>query len=489
MQLGRRLAIGLAWMFAGNWSEQVANFVVFIVLVRLLGPESFGLAAMAMLFVLLAEFLVRETMTETLIQLRDVEEGHRDAVFWLLGGFSILLVGLIVLFARPIAAVFDEPRVAEYVVWAAPTVLLIGFSGVPVASLRRDLEFRMLAVRATAGVVCGGVVGVAMALSGFGVASLIAQRVVQVFVNNLLAWVAFPWRPGLRAGRRHVREVVGFSSQMVGMRAAELVSLNAPTVVIGSALGPVLLGQYTVAWRLIEILSLLLVAPIRYVAQPAFAHLRRGRQAAGQLLYDVMGASSLVTFASFLGLAAVGGIATGLFLGEQWEPAVPALQVLCLVGVYLSLERLQQSFCIASGRAQGLLVLAVAEAALGIAAMSAMADRGLVAVAAAFALGYYAVWPFRIAIVTGVAELRVAPYLRQFAPPLAGSVLLYAAVTAWQRWAGAVLSDAALLASCLAVGMGVYGAFVVVTMRGRVRDLLAFLQSMSLQSTGAPEGE
>lgn len=484
MQIRRRLAVGMAWMFAGNGSEQLANFLVFVVLVRILGPEAFGLAAMATVFVLLAELLVRESMTETLIQLPTVEEGHRDAVFWLLGAFSLSLVGLIALSADLIAAVFNEPRVTDYVIWATPTILFIGFSGVPVASLRRDLEFRILAIRATIGVLAGGVVGITMAVMGFGVWSLIAQRVVQVCINNLLAWIAFAWRPGFRATRQHVRDVVGFSSQMIAIRFAELVSLNAPTVIIGSYLGPVILGQYTVAWRVVEILSLILIAPIRYVAQPAFAHMSRGLQSAGTLLYDVMSASSLITIPSFLGMAAVGGTAMSLLFGEEWIPAVPALQVLCLVGVYLSVERLQQSFCVALGRARDLVYLSIAEATLGVGAMLAVVEYGLVAVAAAFAIGYYVVWPFRIRLVTGIAELSLASYLERFLLPLLGSVALYLAVLGWQSLASAHLSDLPLLASCLMIGFLVYAAFVAVTMRGRVRELLASLKSMRTGEDG-----
>jgi O-antigen/teichoic acid export membrane protein len=173
MSIRRRLVVGVAWMFAGNWTEQAANFLVFIVLARMLGAEAFGLAAMAIVFVLLGEFLVRETLTETIIQLKQVEDGHLDAVFWLLGLLSVCIVGLTIICADWIAGLFSEPRVAGYLVWATPAVLCIGLSGVPVACLRRQLEFRVLAIRATLGVLAGGAVGIAMALGDLGPWSLV----------------------------------------------------------------------------------------------------------------------------------------------------------------------------------------------------------------------------------------------------------------------------------------------------------------------------
>ncbi len=486
MTIRRRLAVGIAWMFAGNWAEQAMNFVVFILLARLLGPEVFGLAAMASVFVLLAEFLVRETVTETILQLETVEEGHLDAVFWLLGGLSVTIVAAIIGFAEPIARLFSEPRVAEYVVWATPSVLFIGFSGVPVARLRRDLEFRVLAIRATLGVTAGGLVGLALALLEFGVWSLIAQRVVQVFVNNALAWIASPWRPGLRAQRRHLRDVVGFSARMVGLRASELVSLNAPTVIVGSYLGPVALGQYTVAWRLIEILTFVLIAPVRYVAQPGFALLDRETRRAGRLLQEVMDASSLIVWPSLLGVVAVGGSAMLMLFGPDWKPGVPALQVLCVVGIYLSFERLQSSFCIALGRAGGLLVASMLEAAIGIVAMVLAVDHGLVGVAAAFAASYLVVWPARLVLVTTLAEVRLGPYLARFVPPLLASLLLLAVVLAWQQAMATRLGVIPLLVSSCALGILVYAGCLALAMRRRVEDVVRSLRSMREIAQGGP---
>lgn len=463
-------------MFAGNWTEQATNFLVFIVLARVLGAEAFGLAAMALVVVVLGEFLVRDTLTETIIQLEEVEDGHLDAVFWLLAGLSVGLVGLIVLCADPIARLYSEPRVAGYLVWAAPAVLWLGLSGVPVACLRRQLEFRVLAIRATVGVLAGGAVGIAMALADLGPWSLVGQHVTLVFVNGAVAWGAHPWRPGFRARRRHLRDVLYFSLKMVGLRATELVSLNAPTVVIGSYLGPVALGHFTLAWRLVEILSLVLTTPIRFVAQPGFAHLHRSGRGAGQLLHEVMDTCSVVTFVSFLGLAAVAAPTVRSVFGETWMPAVPVLQILCGLGIYLSLERLQQAYSIAVGRAGRLTVLAVIEGTLAIIAMVLVADRGLVAVTIAFPTVLLVLWPLRIRFVTSLAELGMANYLRVFALPLTLAVLTAGVVVGWQALIEAHVSTLTALVSAVLVGVAIYGGCLWLMMRERLRTILSSLQ-------------
>ena len=156
MTIRKRLNVGLAWMFAGNWAEQVFNFAVFVILARLLGADEIGLAAMAVAFVLFAEFLVYETLTEVLIQRKTVDPGHLDAVFWSLAAVSTFLVLLIFVLAEPIASVYGEPQVADFLRWLSATILFVGLSGVPVALLRRKIKFGVLAMRASAGIILGG---------------------------------------------------------------------------------------------------------------------------------------------------------------------------------------------------------------------------------------------------------------------------------------------------------------------------------------------
>lgn len=477
MVLGRRLSVGVAWMFAGIGVEQACGFVIIIVLARLLQAEAIGLFMMAMLFVIFAEFLVRDTIGDALIALDEVEDGHLDAAFWFLIGCSTAVAVCIVLLAQPIARAYSEPVAAEFLYWLWPTVMMIAFGGVPTGLLRRRLEFRALAISATLGVVAGGVVGIAMALQGYGPWSLVGQRLVQILVNNIVVWFAVDWRPGFRARRRHFQDIRAFSINILGLRAMEVISLQTPTFVIGYALGPVALGQFTIAWRIVEATAFVLITPVRFVAQPAFAELRRGAGLARDLLHNISEASALIAFATFLGLAAVAGPAVYVLFGPGWEPAVPALRVLCLVGMFLSIEKLQQAFCLAMGHVGKLFALSFCEVVLGIALMLVAGRYGLVAVAAAFVARYYLLWPVRFYIVRKTADVAIWQYCKIFILPFAVSSVMAGAVVGWQYFMVGRLSDPAMLITAIMIGMAVYAAIVWTAMPGRVRRIVLFIKA------------
>jgi PST family polysaccharide transporter len=465
-------------MFAGNGAEQVFNFVFVVILARLLGAESFGLVMMAMVFVLLAEFMVGDSITDSLIQLPDLKTGHLDAVFWLLCALAAVLSLCLVIFGDAIAAFYGEPVVSDYLLWLWPAVAILAVCGVPTAILQRKLEFRILSIRAIFGVLTGGFVGIAMALTDCGPWSLVGQRLAQVFVNNILVWFAVDWRPGFRMTRSHFRDILGFSLNMLGLRMSELVSMRTPAVVIGAVLGPAALGHFTIAWRVVESISFVLVHPIRLVAKPAFAHERRNAGKTSELLADLTEVSMILGAASFLGLAVVATPLVSVFFGDSWEPVAGTLQVLCLVGVFMTIERLQQAFCLALGYAGKLFALSVAEMVLGIVLMALAAPAGLVFVAVAYTARYYILWPVRFHIVRGVGGIDIRHYVRIAVLPLALSISMALVVVAWRTLMGDHLSDLLDLFSSALIGGVVYLALVWIFMRERVLRGIAFVKAM-----------
>ena len=110
-----------------------------------------------------------------------------------------------------------------------------------------------------------------MALKGFGVWSFVAQWLTLISTNAVMAWPAVDCRPGFVKTKAHVREAALFGGQDLGLRAGELAAKQTPLLVIVATLGPEATGLYSVAWRLVETLSFLIVTPIRMASQSALS--------------------------------------------------------------------------------------------------------------------------------------------------------------------------------------------------------------------------
>ena len=462
-------------MSAGIWVEQAFNFIIFAILARILGVEAFGLLAMVAAFVLFSEFLVRETISDILLT-RDALSAERlNSVFWLLALLGGVLTIALYLGAGLVSKFYNEPVAGELLIGLSPTVLMISLTAVPVAILRREMKFRVLAIRAALGAAVGGVVGIGMALTGYGVWSLVGQRLAMTATNIVMAWGAVSWRPAFHASRDHMRRILHFSHRILGLRAAELAAVQSPAVIIGAMLGPVPAGYYAIAWRVIETASFLIITPLRTVAQPAFGAAARDGGQAADLLIDVMRLTGFLAFPAFAGLAVLSEPALVLLFGQKWAPAAPVLSLMSVFGMYLCAEKVQQTFCLAAGQAGRLAVLSWVEVALAAAAIVVLAPYGLPVVTAGFVAVFLLIWPLKFANLGHIAGLPGPALMRQHLAPFLLSAGMALAVfgIAWQLDG---MSQVLRLLIGTATGIVVYCLLAALFLRDRLRLLIAMVR-------------
>lgn len=473
MNVGHRFIRGVAWMLAGGWTEQAINFLVFVTMAKLLGPEIYGLLSMAAVFIVLAEALVRESVSEYLIAASAPRTEDYNATFWLTAALGLALALILWALAGPIAAVYGQPQVAGLIRGLSVTVLLIAFTAVPVAILRREFNFRILSLRAVAGVIVGGAVGIGMALSGWGVWSFVGQWIAMITTNVVMAWTAVSWRPGLLTTRAHVRAAGAFGMQVLGLRAAELAAAQLPTLIIGATLGPLATGLYSVSWRLVETLTFLISTPLRMVSQPAFAAVTREGGRAGDLLLDIARLTGVAAFPFFVGLAVVAEPVLHLVFGAEWLGAAPVLSVLAFLGLYFSIALVQQSFCLAAGRAGEITLLTWGNVALGSVLILVAARWGLVAITAGFVAAHYLLWIFRYRLVARLGNVPVRPLLSCNILPAVAAGVMAVVVILVQRLLSEAPAVVGVVASILS-GVVSYAALTLLLMRDRIGLFLSY---------------
>ncbi|NDV99595.1 oligosaccharide flippase family protein [Salipiger sp. PrR002] len=451
MSTERQFSQGVAWMAIGGWTEQAFNFAIFVVLARILGAEAFGLLAMAAAFVVLSEFLVRDTLSEYIIADDAPDPDDLNAVFWMLAGLGIALVAALVSAAPWIARFYGDPQIGDLMSALSPTVALVALTAVPVALLRREMQFRILALRAVAGVLAGGIVGLGLAMAGAGVWALVGQRLTVVGVNVVLAWGASDFRPGWvrQPDPNRRRRIMAFGYPVLSLRAAELATVQVPTLILGAVAGPVATGYYAYSWRLVEAASMLIVTPLRMVSQPAFASLRRAEGSANALLDDLARLASLLAFPAFTGLAVLSAAFLAVVGGANWIAAAPLLSALAIVGARSVVVQVEQSFCLAHGRVTPLAVTAWAEVCLIALAMALAAPYGAASMTWAMTGVLLLMWGVRIAIVARVADLRPRVLLRRYIDAAALAALVGVALALWCRVAAAWSPLAVLLSGGL----------------------------------------
>lgn len=392
------------WATAAKWFDVAGSAIAFLILARMLGPETFGLYGVILLAALIPETLIGGSLSEALIQKRELEDAHVSGVFWLQAILAGLMAALLALIAPHIGALFERDELAQLLPVFACALLPLAMSAAPAAVLQREFRFGSIAAVDAAASLGAGAVGVALALTGFGIWALIWMEIARRCVRLAGFMLAARWLPGLAVKLRHVLELWRFSAATLATRIVSQTDNAIPRLFLG-LVDVTALGYFSLAQRLFQQASALILAPFNALALPMSAHLQQHSDRLRQMLEDATRLAALVSYPLFIGGAAIAPLAIPLLFGSAWAPAVPAVQIMLLLGVRAATASFNgavlrgvglpgQHLLIVAAGAVFLLLVAPIAAQWGIAAMAAaVLLRGLLtwAIGAALvqrAIGY-----------------------------------------------------------------------------------------------------
>lgn len=358
----------LSWSVAMVGGQQVLTALVSFVLAALLGPDSFGLVAMASIYILFMQMLLDQGIP-ALVQIDHLEDEHLDSAFWLVMGVTGIITVASIALAGPWAALNREPELQRVLVLLSLQVPLYGLIVVQEALLRRRMDFRALATRSLVAAAAGGVVGIALALDGAGSGALVAQQLATGVVGAAVLWKVSDWRPRLRFSRRHLRDLAGFSAGSFLASLGVFINVRSDVLLIGAFFGGAAVGLYRLASRFTEVLVDFLSRSIYQVAFPELSRLQNDRQAFARRKRDVMAQSGLLTLPALGVLAGCADQVMRVF-GPEWSGAAPALQVLCVVASVRALTLISSAGLQAIGRPHVLAALSWVAAVLGAASLA-----------------------------------------------------------------------------------------------------------------------
>lgn len=478
------LGSAIGWAYAMDIGSRVLGAVVTFVLAALLGPEDFGLVAIAAVYVMFIEMVQRQGMSSAIVQRRDLEEDHLHTAFWMIAGLSLGLTAVSIGLSGWWADLNNTVQLQPVIVWMSALLPVQGLILVQEAILRREMRFRPLAVRNTVASVVGGVLGVAAALAGFGVWALVVQQLSTAVTKLCVLWFVADWSPRLRFSSRHMRDLLSFSTGSFLTGVGVFVNSKADALFVGMFFGPAPIGLYRFAQGLMtQVSAVSLAGPSmitvalpalsqRQHALPAFSHRLRG-------LVHIAVVSSVPLFGI---LAAIADPLLRI-VGDQWLPAVPAVQLLCVAGSVNALASLVQPVLQALGHPHRQAVLTWAMAAFSVISFIAVGfslqDAGLMEQVTLLAMsraGVYlvALLPTALYVYSRYGDLPVPEVLRICSPAVLSGLaawLVGTSIAPLVRWQGGRLLDIASLAVVGLCASLVAGA-ILLTMDKRARDLL-----------------
>ncbi|GAA2598686.1 lipopolysaccharide biosynthesis protein [Dactylosporangium fulvum] len=327
----KRLKSAIFWSYALTAGRLGTTTIVTFVLASMLGPHAFGVVATALLFVMITQMLLQQTLLTTIIQRERLDDDHLDAGFWVVMGGSLGLTALAAGAAPLWAAFNNQPEITWVCVALTPMIVLQGLTVVPEAILRRKMTFRPLAIRTLIANAIGGIVGIIMALVGFQAWALVAQQLVTGVVGAIVLWTVTDWRPRFRFPVQAWKDLWGFSAQAALGGIGVFLAIRIDVLVLAKWFGPVAVGLYRIAQRLPDMLTEVTSRSLQQVSLPELARLQREPEVLADRLAKMLHVSAVVGLPA-LGILAADAKPLVALLGPEWSPAGVGMQLLCIVG-------------------------------------------------------------------------------------------------------------------------------------------------------------
>ena len=361
---------GVFWSGLERLGPRAVQFIVSVVLARLLTPTEFGLIGMIMVFIALGNVLLNSGFGAALIQKQDATEIHYSSVFYANILLSVLAATLLWWAAPWIASFYSQPRLIGPTRALAFNFLFTALGLIQTTLLTKKMDFRTQALVRLLAVGSSGVVGVGMALMGFGIWSLVGQSLSNTLFDALLLWHFSKWRPRRTFSIAALRQLFGFSSRMLAAGVLDVTFRNLYNIVIGRLFLPADLGYYTRANSLQQIPSQTIGSVIGRVTFPLFSRIQDQPERIRYGVRKALRTVAMINFPVMFGLMVTAHPLIHTLLGEKWLQAAPYLQLLTIVGLFYPLNAINLNVLLANGRSdlffrleiikKGMIVIAIA---------------------------------------------------------------------------------------------------------------------------------
>lgn len=416
-QRGRSAILGVGWSALNTGSAMLISVLVFIITSRVLGPEEFGIVALAFSIVTIVGCATPGGFGEAIVQRKHISRAHLDTVFWLCVGSGVIFYVPLFLLADTVAEVSGQPMLALLLPFFGVKLIFDLAAVVPQALVVRAMQFKYVAARTAIGNSVGGLVCVAMALNGYGLWALAAAPMVTSIVALVILLRAARWRPRPHFNLDALRQMLRFGLYASGNNALQL--LNLDRLILGFLAGPAVLGLYFLGKRLFDILSGVTVGVITSVTTVFFAASQEEETKAQiKAFRHALRATTLLTFPVFGGLYLVADSAVPLILGAHWLPALPAVKAFAFFGLFAGVLAASTSLATGLGRADLAFGVDLLRNLLSAAAILWALDDGFEAVMAALVVVHAVMLPSGFLIARKLIGISAREYLTAPIQPL-----------------------------------------------------------------------
>lgn len=357
---------GVVWSSVERFSVQGVQFLVMLVIARLLDPKDFGLVGMLAIFLAVAQSLIDSGFSQALIRKQDRTEVDNSTVFYFNIVVSAVLYLILYAIAPWVSDFYNEPQLCSLMRVLCLVVIVNSFAVVQRAIYTASINFKTQAKASFIAALASGLVGVWMAYNGYGVWTLVWQQLLNAGINTLLLWIYSNWYPRWVYSWESFRELFAFGSKLLASGLLDTLYTNIYLLVIGKIFNAASLGYYTQADRFTKLPSSNITGILQRVTYPVLCSIQDDDERLREDYRKLLRLSAFIIFPMMCLLAGVAYPLVELLIGEKWRFAATLIIPLSFTMMWWPIHAINLNLLQVKGRSDLFLRLEIIKKIIGV---------------------------------------------------------------------------------------------------------------------------
>ena len=372
---------GLIWTFGERIIAQGISFILSIILARLLLPEEYGIIAIVLVFINLANVFVSNGFGEALVQKKNADNTDFSTAFYCSLAVAVALYVALFLAAPLIAKIYRYNDLILVLRVLSLKIIISSVSTIQHAYVSRKMIFKRFFFSTIGGTLVSAVVGIGMAYAGLGVWALVAQYLVNTVIDTVILFITIPWRPSLSFSTQAAKRIVSYGWKITASALINTGYSELRNLVIGGFYTTTDLAFYNRGNQFPSLVITNIDTAIGKVVFPAMAQSNDDKIRLKAVSRRALKTTSYLIFPLLIGLMVIARPLVMILLTEKWEPCIFFLQVGCIFFMCQPIQTTNWQIIKAVGRSDLCFKLEVLKKAIGISMLIVSIAFGVKAIA------------------------------------------------------------------------------------------------------------
>lgn len=354
------------WRFLERFFAQIISFVISIVLARILEPEAYGIIALVMVFTNIFQVFVDCGLGNALIQKKDADDIDFSSVFYFNIVWCLLLYTVLFICAPWIAGFYEEKSLVLIIRVLGLTIIVSGIKNVQQAYVSRNLQFRKFFWATLCGTIISAIVGITMAVCGYGVWALVLQYLSNLCIDTIILWITVRWRPRKLFNAMRLQELFSYGWKLLASGIIDTLYENLSQLVIGKVYTAEDLAFYSRGSKFPNVIVANINSSIDSVLLPVMSQEQDDLDKVKNITRRSIKTSIYIMAPLMIGLCSTADAVVRVVLTEKWIHCVPFLRIFCISYMFMPIHTSNLNAIKAVGRSDLFLKLEIVKKIVGI---------------------------------------------------------------------------------------------------------------------------